>query len=59
MTHHILEPFVRLVGRWRTARAIAHLDERLLEDAGLKVEKTPWSDVSIARRGYWTGRRKK
>ena len=56
MKYQILAPIRRMVGRWQTARATAHLDKRLLEDAGLKVEISPLDEISIARRSYWTGR---
>jgi hypothetical protein len=59
MAHRILEPFVRMVGRWRTARAVAFLDRHLLEDAGIKIDRTPWDDLNITQSGYWSGRQRK
>ena len=56
MANLLLDPFTRLFCRWRTERAVSHLDARLIEDAGIEIKKNPWDDLSIAKRGYWSGR---
>lgn len=59
MANPLVEPFTRLIGRWRMKRAVAHLDPRLLEDAGFRITRSPWTDALIDKQGYWIRRRNK
>ena len=56
MASLFLEPFAHMFRRWKIEHAVSHLDRRLIEDAGIAIEKNPWDDLNITRRGYWTGR---
>lgn len=56
MTHPIILPAARLWQRWRNKSAIAHLDHHLIEDAGIKIEKNIWNDLTMVSPGYWAGR---
>ena len=57
MAYSFFEPAARLWRRWQTERAIAHLDQHLIEDAGIKTTKSIWGDLNVTRHGYWSGRR--
>ena len=57
MAHPIIEPFARLFGRWRTARAVAYLDARLLDDAGFRLDRKALSNAIYDRHGNLIGRR--
>jgi len=57
MAYTFLEPAARLWQRWQTKRAIAHLDQHLIEDAGIKITRNAWEDLNVTRRGFWSGTR--
>ena len=59
MANPIIEPVARLVGRWRTARAIACLDPHMLDDAGFRLDRKSLTNAIYDKNGNWIGRQYK
>jgi len=59
MLRSLFAVFSHMHDRWRTVRAIAHLDPHLREDMGIETSRNPWDASFNGGPNDWTRTRGK